>query len=105
GPRNDVPAPDVGTNSQMMGWMMDEYSRLVGQYTPGVFTGKPVGGGGSLGRTEATGYGVIYTVREAMKHINLDPKNSVAALQGFGNVSQHAALGFVEILGGTVACV
>ncbi|HCR70975.1 MAG TPA: glutamate dehydrogenase, partial [Anaerolineae bacterium] len=86
-------------------WMMDEYSRLVGQYTPGVFTGKPVGGGGSLGRTEATGYGVIYTVREAMKHINLDPKNSVAALQGFGNVSQYAAIGFVEILGGTVACV
>ncbi|HCR71085.1 MAG TPA: glutamate dehydrogenase [Anaerolineae bacterium] len=105
GPRNDVPAPDVGTTSQMMGWMMDEYSRLVGQYTPGVFTGKPVGGGGSLGRTEATGYGVIYTVREAMKHINLDPKNSVAALQGFGNVSQYAAIGFVEILGGTVACV
>lgn len=105
GPRNDVPAPDIGTTPQMMGWMMDEYSRLVGQYTPGVFTGKPVGGGGSLGRTEATGFGVIYTVREAMKHINLDPKNSVAALQGFGNVSQYAALGFVEILGGTVACV
>lgn len=105
GPRNDVPAPDIGTTPQMMGWMMDEYSKLVGQYTPGVFTGKPVGGGGSLGRTEATGFGVIYTVREAMKHINLDPKNSVAALQGFGNVSQYAALGFVEILGGTVACV
>jgi glutamate dehydrogenase len=105
GPRNDVPAPDIGTTPQMMGWMMDEYSRLVGQYTPGVFTGKPVGGGGSLGRTEATGYGVIYTVREAMKHINLDPKNSIAALQGFGNVSQYAAIGFVEILGGTVACV
>lgn len=105
GPRNDVPAPDIGTTPQMMGWMMDEYSRLVGQYTPGVFTGKPVGGGGSLGRTEATGYGVIYTVREAMKHLNIDPKNSVAALQGFGNVSQYAAIGFVEILGGTVACV
>lgn len=105
GPRNDVPAPDIGTTPQMMGWMMDEYSRLVGQYTPGVFTGKPVGGGGSLGRTEATGYGVIYTVREAMKHLNIDPKNSVAALQGFGNVSQYAAIGFVEILGGSVACV
>ena len=105
GPRNDVPAPDVGTTPQMMGWMMDEYSKLVGQYTPGVFTGKPVGGGGSLGRTEATGYGVIYTVREAMMHLNMDPKNSVAALQGFGNVSQYAAIGFVEILGGTVACV
>lgn len=105
GPRNDVPAPDIGTTPQMMGWMMDEYSRLVGQYTPGVFTGKPVGGGGSLGRTEATGYGVIYTVREAMKRINLLPRNSVAALQGFGNVSQYAAIGFVEILGGTVSCV
>ena len=105
GPRNDVPAPDVGTTPQMMGWMMDEYSRLVGQYTPGVFTGKPLGGGGSLGRTEATGYGVIYTVREAMKHIGMDPKKSVAVLQGFGNVSQYAAIGFVEILGGTVACV
>ena len=105
GPRNDVPAPDVGTTPQMMGWMMDEYSKLVGQYTPGVFTGKPLGGGGSLGRTEATGYGVIYTVREAMKHLNIDPKKSVAVLQGFGNVSQYAAVGMVEILGGTVACV
>lgn len=105
GPRNDVPAPDVGTTPQMMGWMMDEYSRLVGQYTPGVFTGKPVGGGGSLGRTEATGFGVIYTVREAMKHLGIDPKKSVAVLQGFGNVSQYAAIGFVELLGGTVACV
>jgi glutamate dehydrogenase (NAD(P)+) len=105
GPRNDVPAPDVGTTPQMMGWMMDEYSKLVGQYTPGVFTGKPLGGGGSLGRTEATGYGVIYTVREAMKHLGMDPKKSVAAIQGFGNVSQYAAVGFVEMLGGTVACV
>jgi glutamate dehydrogenase (NAD(P)+) len=105
GPRNDVPAPDVGTTPQMMGWMMDEYSRLVGQYTPGVFTGKPLGGGGSEGRTEATGYGVIYTVREAMKHLKMDAKKSVAAIQGFGNVAQYAAIGFVEMLGGQVACV
>jgi glutamate dehydrogenase len=105
GPRQDVPAPDVGTTPQMMGWMMDEYSKLVGQYTPGVITGKPVGGGGSLGRTEATGYGVIYTVREAMKHLGLDPTKSVAALQGFGNVSQYAAIGFTELLGGKVTCV
>jgi len=105
GPRQDVPAPDVGTNPQMMGWMMDEYSRLVGQYTPGVITGKPLGGGGSLGRTEATGYGVIYTVREAMKHLKLDPTRTTAALQGFGNVSQYAAIGFNELLGGKVACV
>ncbi len=105
GPRQDVPAPDVGTTPQMMGWMMDEYSKLVGQYTPGVITGKPLGGGGSLGRTEATGFGVIYTVREAMKHLKLDPKKCVAAIQGFGNVSQYAAIGFIEMLGGKVACV
>jgi glutamate dehydrogenase (NAD(P)+) len=105
GPRQDVPAPDVGTTPQMMGWMMDEYSKLVGQYTPGVITGKPVGGGGSLGRTEATGFGVIYAVREAMKHLKLDSTKSVAAIQGFGNVSQYAAIGFTELLGGTVACV
>ena len=105
GPRQDVPAPDVGTTPQMMGWMMDEYSKLVGQFTPGVITGKPVGGGGSLGRTEATGFGVIYTVREAMKHLKIDPTKSVAAAQGFGNVSQYAAIGFIELLGGKVACV
>lgn len=105
GPRNDVPAPDVGTTPQMMGWMMDEYSRLTGQYTPGVFTGKPVGGGGSLGRTEATGFGVMYTVREAMKHLKLDPKDCTVAIQGFGNVAQYAAIAFVEQLGGIVACV
>ena len=105
GPRNDVPAPDVGTTPQMMGWMMDEYSRLVGQYTPGVFTGKPLGGGGSEGRTEATGYGVIYTVREAMKHLKMDSNKAVAAIEGFGNVAQYAAIGFVEMLGGKVACV
>jgi len=105
GPRQDVPAPDVGTNPQMMGWMMDEYSKLVGQYTPGVITGKPLGGGGSLGRTEATGFGVIYTVREAMKHLGIDSTKAVAAMQGFGNVTQYAAIGFVEQLGGKVACV
>jgi glutamate dehydrogenase len=105
GPRQDVPAPDVGTNPQMMGWMMDEYSRLVGQYTPGVITGKPVGGGGSLGRTEATGYGVIYTLREALKHLKINPAESTVAIQGFGNVAQYAAIGFTEILKGKVACV
>ncbi len=105
GPRNDVPAPDVGTTPQMMGWMMDEYSRLVGQYTPGVFTGKPLGGGGSEGRTEATGYGVIYTVREAMKNLKMDPTKAVATIEGFGNVAQYAAIGFIEMLGGKVAAV
>jgi glutamate dehydrogenase len=105
GPRRDVPAPDVGTNPQMMCWMMDEYSKLTGQYTPGVITGKPLGGGGSLGRTEATGFGVTYCVREAMKLLNMDSTKSVAAIQGFGNVSQYAAIGFTELLGGKVICV
>ncbi len=105
GPRQDVPAPDVGTTPQMMGWMMDEYSKLVGEFTPGVITGKPLGGGGSLGRTEATGYGVIYTIREAMKYLKMDSSKCVAAIQGFGNVAQYAAIGFIEQLKGKVACV
>jgi glutamate dehydrogenase len=105
GPRQDVPAPDVGTTPQMMGWMMDEYTKLSGSYNPGVITGKPVGAGGSLGRTEATGYGVIYTLREAMKHLNIDSSGTTASLQGFGNVSQYAAIGFAEELGGKVLAV
>jgi glutamate dehydrogenase (NAD(P)+) len=105
GPRQDVPAPDVGTTPQMMAWMMDEYSKLVGQFTPGMITGKPLGAGGSLGRTEATGYGVTYCIREAMKHLKIDPKGATAAIQGFGNVSQYATIGFTEILGGKVVCV
>jgi len=105
GPRQDIPAPDIGTTAQMMGWMMDEYSRLTGEFTPGVITGKPPGSGGSMGRKEATGFGVIYNVREAMKHLGMDPTQTVAAIQGFGNVAQHAAIGFTEILGGKVVCV
>jgi glutamate dehydrogenase (NAD(P)+) len=105
GPRRDVPAPDVGTTPQMMGWMMDEYTKLIGEYQPGVITGKPVGAGGSAGRTEATGFGVIYTLREAMKHLGLDATQSTASIQGFGNVAQYAALGFQEFLGGKVVAV
>ena len=105
GPRQDVPAPDVGTTPQMMGWMMDEYSKLVGQFTPGVITGKPLEGGGSLGRTEATGFGVVYTIREAMKHLKMDSTKATAAIQGFGNVAQYAAIGFTQQLGGKVVCV
>ena len=105
GPRNDVPAPDVGTTAQMMGWMMDEYSKLRGEYVPGVITGKPVGGGGSLGRTAATGFGVVVTIREAMRHLGLKPVGSTASIQGFGNVAQYAALTFIEMLGGRVISV
>ncbi len=105
GPYQDIPAPDVGTSPRMMSWMMDEYSRLAGHFTPGVITGKPIKGGGSRGRTEATGYGVVFTVREAMKHLNIDPEKSTAAIQGFGNVAQYSALGFTEMLKGKVVCV
>ena len=105
GPRQDVPAPDIGTTPQMMGWMMDEYSKLVGAYTPGVITGKPVGGGGSLGRTEATGFGTVYHIRETMKKLGMDPSKCKASIQGFGNVAQHAALGFSELLKGKVIAV
>lgn len=105
GPRNDVPAPDVGTTPQMMGWMMDEYSKLRGEYVPGVITGKPVGGGGSLGRTSATGFGVVITIREAMKRMGMSSTGKTAAIQGFGNVAQYAALTFIEMLGGRVLCV
>jgi glutamate dehydrogenase len=105
GPRTDVPAPDVGTTPQMMGWMMDEYSKLVGVYTPGVITGKPLGAGGSLGRTEATGFGVIYTLREAMKVLKIASAKTSASIQGFGNVAQYAAIGFGTVLGGNVVAV
>lgn len=105
GPRLDVPAPDVGTTPKMMGWMMDEYTKLVGAYTPGVITGKPVGAGGSLGRTEATGFGAVHTLREALHHLKLEPAKLTASVQGFGNVAQYAAIGFVEQLGGKVVGV
>lgn len=105
GPRLDVPAPDVGTTAQMMSWMMDEYSKLVGEYTPGVITGKPVGGGGSRGRKEATGFGVVYTLREAMAQVKLAPEKASVSIQGFGNVAQHAAMAFSRDLGGKVICV
>ncbi len=72
GPRADVSAPDVGTTPQMMGWMMDEYSKLAGAFTPGAVTGKPLGNGGSLGRTEATGYGVIAMAKKR----KLYPRNA-----------------------------
>ncbi|HPB56656.1 MAG TPA: Glu/Leu/Phe/Val dehydrogenase, partial [Candidatus Aminicenantes bacterium] len=90
GPVQDVPAPDVMTNGQHMLWMLDEYEHIHGAQYPGFITGKPVGMGGSLGRTEATGYGVIYTVREALKHLGIDIKKATASVQGSGNVAQYA---------------
>ena len=103
GPNSDVPAPDVMTNGQHMLWMLDEYEVLTGKRQPGLITGKPVGMGGSLGRTEATGFGVIYTVREALKHLNLKPEKTTASVQGFGNVAQYAIRLYTE-MGGKVVC-
>ncbi|HOA82118.1 MAG TPA: Glu/Leu/Phe/Val dehydrogenase, partial [Defluviitaleaceae bacterium] len=89
GPVQDVPAPDVMTNAKHMLWMLDEYETIHGGKYPGVITGKPVGMGGSLGRTEATGYGVIFVLREALKELAIDIKKTTASIQGFGNVAQH----------------
>ncbi len=104
GPLLDVPAPDVMTNAQHMIWIMDEYEKLTGGKYPGFITGKPVGMGGSLGRTEATGFGVIYTLREALNELGIDIKKTSAAFQGFGNVSQYAVKLYQEY-GGTAVCV
>jgi glutamate dehydrogenase (NAD(P)+) len=104
GPHSDVPAPDVMTNPQHMLWMLDEFEVLTGKRQPGFITGKPVGMGGSLGRTEATGYGTMITVREAMKEMELPIEGAKAAIQGFGNVSQYAIELFQQ-MGGIVTCV
>ncbi len=104
GPVNDVPAPDVMTNAQHMLWMLDEFEVLHKGKYPGFITGKPVGMGGSLGRTEATGYGVIFTVREALKELGIKPENTIASVQGFGNVAQYA-IQLYQQLGGKVICV
>lgn len=103
GPVQDVPAPDVMTNGQHMLWMMDEYEVISGGRYPGVITGKPVGQGGSLGRTEATGYGVIYTVREAMSELGISIKGATASVQGAGNVAQYAIDLFEKYGGKTIA--
>ena len=104
GHEQDIPAPDVMTHGQHMLWMMDEFERIRGAKFPGFITGKPVGMGGSLGRKEATGFGVIFTVREAMKELGIDIKKAVGAFQGFGNVAQHAVKLFKEY-GGKPICV
>jgi glutamate dehydrogenase len=104
GPVRDVPAPDVMTNAQHMLWMLDEYETITGGRYPGVITGKPVGMGGSLGRTEATGYGLIFTVREALRDLGLRIEDTTASVQGFGNVAQNAIRLYGQ-LGGTTTCV
>jgi glutamate dehydrogenase (NAD(P)+) len=91
GPDKDVPAPDVGTDAQVMAWIMDTFSQQMGYSVPGVVTGKPLSIGGSLGREEATGRGVVYVTLEALRHLKLDIRNTTVAIQGFGNVGAHTA--------------
>ncbi|PYR02528.1 MAG: amino acid dehydrogenase [Acidobacteria bacterium] len=91
GPEKDVPAPDVNTNEQIMAWVMDTYSMHVGHTTTSVVTGKPVELGGSMGRREATGRGVMIATREAARHVGIDVTSSRVAVQGFGNVGSVSA--------------
>jgi len=103
GPNIDVPAPDVMTSARHMLWMLDEFETIHGSRQPGFITGKPVGMGGSLGRTEATGYGVIYILREALKDLGLKAEETTASFQGFGNVAQYAGLLFSQMGGKVIA--
>lgn len=105
GPELDVPAPDVYTTPQIMAWMMDEYSTIVGHNAPGVITGKPIPLGGSAGRGDATARGGIYCVREAAKVLGIDLLGATAAVQGYGNAGYHAHRLATEVLGMKVVAV
>jgi len=104
GPQRDVPAPDMMTASQHMTWMLDEFETMHQLRSPGAITGKTLGAGGSLGRLQAAGYGLVYTLREALKELGIDPAGTSASVQGFGDVAQHAIELYTQI-GGTVTCV
>jgi glutamate dehydrogenase (NAD(P)+) len=104
GPERDIPAPDVGTDERNMAWMMDTYSVNAGYSVPGVVTGKPIVLGGSLGRTSATGDGVVISTIEALKTLGIDPKGATVAVQGFGKVGYWTAIG-LENLGLKVVAV
>ena len=103
GPLSDVPAPDVMTTPQHMLWMLDEFEWIHRGRHPGFITGKPVGMGGSLGRTEATGFGVVFTIREALRALGLEASATRASVQGFGNVAQYAIRLYTQIGGKVVA--
>src|SRR5437016_8067578 len=96
GPQVDVMAPDLGTNEQVMAWMMDTYSMHMGSTVPSIVTGKPVGLGGSVGRREATGRGVAYLVNRAMDTTHLDAARATAVVQGYGNVGSVTALSLAK---------
>jgi len=97
GPEKDIPAPDVNTNPRIMAWVMDTFSMNVGYSVPGVVTGKPLSIGGSRGRTEATGRGVVYITQQACDYYNIDLGKATIAIQGFGNVGYNAARIFYEL--------
>ena len=104
GPEKDIPAPDMGTNEQVMAWMMDTYSQQVGYSVPTVVTGKPVVLGGSLGRREATGRGLVYMIEAAARHTGLGLQGAPAVVQGFGNVGSFTAK-FLEEAGAKIVAV
>jgi glutamate dehydrogenase (NAD(P)+) len=104
GPMRDVPSPDIMASSQHMTWMLDEYEAISGEHAPAAVTGKTIGAGGSAGRAESTGYGMIYVLREALKQRDLEPTATTASVQGFGVVGRHAVELFARI-GGKVDCV
>lgn len=104
GEKMDIPAPDVNTNGQIIAWMQDEYNRLAGEQTIGVFTGKPLSYGGSAGRNEATGFGVAVTMRETFKALGKDLSKATVAVQGFGNVGKFSVKNIMK-LGGKVVSV
>ncbi len=105
GPERDIPAPDVYTTPEIMAWMMDEYSKIVGYNAPGVITGKPIEVGGSLGRGDATARGGMYVLREAAKKIKLDLSKATVAIQGFGNAGQYAHKLVTEMFGSKIVAV
>lgn len=105
GPHNDIPAPDVNTNPQVMAWYMDTYSMNVGYTALGIVTGKPVDLGGSRGREEATGRGVKVCTELALKEKGMDPRKASVAVQGFGNVGRFSALLIAKELGSTIVAV
>ncbi len=104
GPETDVLGPDIMTGPQQMLWMLDEYEAIQGRKSPGFITGKPVNHAGSKGRKEAPGYGVMITVREALKDKGIPVENTKASIQGFGTVGKHAAQLYSQ-MGGVITCV
>ncbi len=105
GPEKDIPAPDVYTNPQIMSWMMDEYSKLKGNYCPEMITGKPISLGGSQGRGDATARGGAFMIREAAKHLNINLTTATIAVQGYGNAGSYVAILLKELFDSKIVAV